>query len=137
MESTAAARVRSIFDKANFVRELGIELTEVGDNWCEATLKLQERHRQQHGFVHAGVIATLADHTGGGAARIASGERDVITIEFKINFLRPADGDKLLCRGRLLRAGKSVIVTEAEVFSISDAEQRLVAKLTQTLAVIG
>jgi uncharacterized protein (TIGR00369 family) len=90
MDNAIAARVCRIFDKANFLQHLGIQLTGAGSDTCETTLNIEDRHLQQHGFVHAGVIATIADHTAGGAARTASGERDVITIEFKINFLRPA-----------------------------------------------
>lgn len=136
METTAAAQVRSIFDKANFLQYLGIQLTGTADGSCETTLDVEDRHLQQHGFVHAGVIATMADHTAGGAARAASGEHDVITIEFKVNFLRPASARKLICYGKVLRAGKNVIVSEAEVFAINDSEQKLIAKLTETLAVL-
>jgi len=136
MDTTAAAQVRSIFDKANFLQYLGIQLTGSGEGSCETTLDVEHRHLQQHGFVHAGVIATMADHTAGGAARAASGEHDVITIEFKVNFLRPASARKLICYGKVLRAGKSVIVSEAEVFAINDSEPKLIAKLTETLAVL-
>jgi uncharacterized protein (TIGR00369 family) len=136
MDNATAARVRGIFDKANFLQHLGIQLTSTGSDTCETALDIDDRHLQQHGFVHAGVIATIADHTAGGAARAASRERDVITIEFKINFLRPASARKLTCHGRVLRAGKSVIVAEAEVFAINDSEPKLIAKLTETLAVL-
>ena len=136
MDNTAAAQVRSIFDKANFLQHLGIQLTGTGKGMCESTLTIEDRHLQQHGFVHAGVIATMADHTAGGAARAASGEHDVITIEFKVNFLRPASAHKLICHGKVLRAGKSVIVAEAEVFAVDEAEPKLIAKLTETLAVL-
>lgn len=136
MDATAAAQVRSIFDKANFLQDLGIQLTGTGDGSCETTLDVEDRHLQQHGFVHAGVIATMADHTAGGAARAASGEHDVITIEFKVNFLRPASARRLICYGKVLRAGKNVIVSEAEVFAINDSEPKLIAKLTETLAVL-
>jgi uncharacterized protein (TIGR00369 family) len=136
MDNATAAHVRGIFDKANFLQHLGIQLTSTGFDCCETTLNIDNRHLQQHGFVHAGVIATLADHTAGGAARAASGERDVITIEFKINFLRPASARRLICHGKVLRAGKNVIVAEAEVFAINDSEPKLIAKLTETLAVL-
>ena len=133
---SAAANVQRIFDKANFIRELGITVSGTGEGWCETSLTVTDRHRQQHGYVHAGVIATMADHTAGGASRSASGERDVITVEFKINFFRPATGDRLRCRAKVLRAGKSIIVAEAEVFSVESAGEKLVAKLTETLSMI-
>ena len=91
---SVAANVQNIFDKANFIRELGVAITGVGEGWCETELKVADQHRQQHGYVHAGVLATMADHTAGGACRSVSGERDVITVEFKINFFRPATGER-------------------------------------------
>jgi len=70
MENAISARVRSIFDKANFLQRLGVQLTSAGIDGCETTLNVDERHLQQHGYIHAGVIATLADHTAGGAASV-------------------------------------------------------------------
>jgi uncharacterized protein (TIGR00369 family) len=128
--------VSQIFYSANFVRDLNIRLAGVGDGWCETTLDIQDRLRQQHGFVHGGVIATLADHTAGGAARSVSGSGDVLTLEFKINFLRPALGNVLRCRATVLRAGKYAIVAEASVFMAGGDKEELVAKLTETLFVV-
>ncbi|MGE5323289.1 MAG: PaaI family thioesterase [Actinomycetota bacterium] len=128
--------VNQIFYSANFVRDLDIRLAGVGDGWCETTLTIQDRFRQQHGFVHGGVIATVADHTAGGAARSVSGSGDVLTLEFKINFLRPAAGNALRCKASVLRAGKNSIVAEASVFMVGGEKEELVAKLTETLFVI-
>ena len=83
-------------------------------------------------------MATMADHTSGCAARGAVGlDRDVVSVEFKINFLRPAVADRLRCRGRVLRAGKMLVICEAEVFALKDAEEKLVSKAMVTLAVNG
>ena len=128
--------VNQIFYSANFVRDLNIRLAGVGDGWCETMLEIQDRFRQQHGFVHGGVVATLADHTAGGAARSVSGSGDVLTLEFKINFLRPALGNVLRCRATVLRAGKNSIVAEASVFMAGTDKEELVAKLTETLFVV-
>lgn len=128
--------VRQIFYAANFVRDLDIRLEKAGNGTCETSLVVQERLRQQHGFVHGGVVATLADHTAGGAARSASGTRDVLTVEFKINFLRPASGDRLRCSATVLKAGNSVIVAEALVYSNDASRESLIAKLTETLFVL-
>src|ERR1700732_998705 len=136
MDELKQNRVRLIFDSANFVRDLGIQLTRIEDEYCETTLVPSERHRQQHGLIHAGVLATMADHTSGCAARGAVGlENDVISVEFKINFLRPAIADQLRCCGRVLRAGKMLVICEAEVFALKDAEEKLVSKAMVTLAV--
>ncbi|MGA8309341.1 MAG: PaaI family thioesterase [Terriglobales bacterium] len=136
MDEFRRSQVRHIFDSANFVRDLGMQLTRIEDDYCETMLIAAERHRQQHGLIHAGVLATMADHTSGCAARsVVEDDRDVISVEFKINFLRPAMADRLWCRGRVLRAGKMLVICEAEVFAEKDTEEKLVSKAMVTLAV--
>jgi uncharacterized protein (TIGR00369 family) len=136
MDDLLKNQVRHIFDSANFVRDLGMQLVRIEDEFCETILVPAERHRQQHGLIHAGVMATMADHTSGCAARGAVGlDRDVVSVEFKINFLRPAIADRLRCRGRVLRAGKMLVICEAEVFALKDSEENLVSKAMVTLAV--
>ena len=132
-EGRAAESVQNIFYSANFIRDLNIQLDKVSEGTCETSLIVQDRLRQQHGFIHGGVIATMADHTAGGAARSVSGEKDVLTVEFKINYLRPAIGDRLRCTASVLRGGKTVIVAEALVYACNGEEETLVAKLTETL----
>jgi uncharacterized protein (TIGR00369 family) len=132
-----AAHVRAMFERSDFIRSLGIELAGVGDGWCETVFIPNDSHRQQHGFVHAGVIYTIADHTAGGAAGTTlAADKDVITVENKISYLRPALADRIRCRGEVLRAGKTLIFSEAEVFASQAGEERLVAKLISTLSVI-
>ena len=136
MDELKQSQVRYIFDNANFVRDLGMQLTQIEDEYCETVLIPLERHRQQHGLIHAGVMATMADHTSGCAARGAVGlDQDVVSVEFKINFLRPAVADVLRCRARVLRAGKMLVVCEAEVFAENHSEEKLVSKAMVTLAV--
>ena len=136
MDPAREKRVREIFNRANFIRDLGIELVRVAEGICETTLIPAERHRQQHGLIHAGVLATMADHTAGGAAgSVLDGKGDVLSIEFKINFLRPAIADRLRCRAQVLRGGKTVIVAESEIFAEKDGQEKLVSKATVTLAV--
>jgi uncharacterized protein (TIGR00369 family) len=136
MDELKKSRVRHIFDTANFVRDLGIRLTQIEDEYCETILIPSDRHRQQHGLIHAGVMATMADHTSGCAARGAVGmDQDVVSVEFKINFLRPASADRLRCRARVLRAGRMLVVCDAEVFAEKDSEEKLVSKAMVTLAV--
>ena len=113
MDEFRRSQVRHIFDSANFVRDLGMQLTRIEDDYCETMLIAAERHRQQHGLIHAGVLATMADHTSGCSARsVVEDDQDVVTVEFKINFLRPA-----------------------EIFAEKDTEEKLVAKAMVTLAV--
>jgi uncharacterized protein (TIGR00369 family) len=130
--------VERIFQDAQFIRSLGIELTACGNGWCEARLKVAPTLRQQHGFVHAGALMTLADHTCGGAAASTMAEdRDVITVETKVSFLRPASVAELICRAEVLRAGKNLVFVEAEVMVEGEKGRLMVAKASSTLAVIA
>jgi len=130
--------VREIFLKAEFIRSLGIELTSCGKGWCETKVDGTPALRQQHGFIHAGVLMTLADHTCGGAAATTVAEgKDVITVENKVSFLRPALGLNLTCRAEVLRAGKNLIFVEATVMVESEEGRKMVAKASSTLAVIS
>jgi uncharacterized protein (TIGR00369 family) len=128
--------ISKMFQSAAFVQDLGIEFIDAGEGWCETTLRIAPKHQQQNGYVHAGVSATLADHTAGGAAlSLAAHGFGVLSIEFKINLLRPAIGESLRCRATVLKPGRSISFVEAEVFSISNQEL-LVAKASVTLAIV-
>jgi uncharacterized protein (TIGR00369 family) len=130
--------VKQIFERAQFLRLLGIELVSFGDGWCETRVQVRPDLEQQHGFVHAGVLMTLADHTcGGAAATVTQQGHEVITVENKISFLRPASGAEVSCRAQVLRAGKTLIFVEAEVMTQRDDEQIIAAKASSTLAVIA
>lgn len=130
-------RVEWILTSAPFIRDLGVEIVRIEPGLCETRLPLQERHRQHHGFVHAGVQATLADHTAGSASStLIATDRLVLTAEFKINLLRPAAGEQLLCLARVLKPGRQLSVAESEVWTDTGGERRLVAKATVTLAVM-
>jgi uncharacterized protein (TIGR00369 family) len=129
-----AEYVRSIFDRAPFIRDLGVELVDLGLGFCETALNIAPRFRQQDGFVHAGVTTSLADHTAGGAAGTLVGPDElVLTSEYKIHFLRPGRGERLTCRATVLKAGSMFHVTEAEV----RAENSLIAKMMATVAIVA
>ncbi len=129
---------QQLFRQAAFVRDVGIQLADIGAGWCEATLALEPKHLQQDGVVHAGVEATLADHTAGAAAASLVGKHEyVLTAEFKISFLRPARSDTLRCRAQVLKPGRTLIVAESEVFATTGDASSLVAKAIVTLAVVS
>jgi len=130
-------KVREIFQRAAFIEDLGIGLSDLGPGWCESALEVAPKHRQQDGFVHAGVQATMADHTAGGAAATLAAEGElVLTVEFKINFLRPARGERLRCRATVLRQGRTLNVAESEVYAQRDGNEKLVAKAMVTLTLV-
>jgi uncharacterized protein (TIGR00369 family) len=128
--------IESMFISAAFVKDVGISFIGCGLGWCESGMTILPRHLQHGGVVHAGVQATLADHTAGAAATTMLVEDQyVLTAEFKINFLRPAVGETLFCRAQVLKPGKSLIIVEAEVVAVSGATRTLVSKMTATMSV--
>ncbi len=130
--------VQEVFNRAAFVNDVGIRLTGCGPGWCESELAVTPRHYQQHDAVHAGVQATIADHTAGAAATtLIRATEAILSAEFKINLLNSARGERLRCRSQVLKAGRMLIVTESEVFALSGEKERLVAKATVTLAVVA
>jgi uncharacterized protein (TIGR00369 family) len=132
-----SAQVAEIFSRSAFTVDLGVQLSAVGPGWCETTLELQPRLLQQNGFVHAGVQATLADHTAGAAAATLLDDGfTVLSIEFKVNLLRPAVGARLRCRAQVLRGGRTISVVESEVYAVAGGRDKLCAKATVTLAVV-
>ena len=115
----------------------GYEVDLVGDGEFHTSLKVRPEHRQQDGFVHAGVIATMADHTAGYAAfTTVTSEFRILTIEFKINYFRPAADDTIVCRSKVISRGKQIIVSESEISSVSEKHVRLVSKAMVTLMAI-
>jgi len=137
MEPAVLDEIQRIFSAARFISDLGIELESVGDGECVTTLDLKDRHLQQDGFVHAGVHATIADHTAGvAAATMLRDHQMVLSVEFKINLLRAARGDRLICRAEVLKPGRRFSVVESEVFCVVGGEERLVSKMTSTIAYV-
>jgi len=131
------ARVERIFDKAPFLKNLGLKFADCGPGWCEAFLEIQNYHKQQDRVVHAGVLGTLADHSAGGAAgTLISADEIILTVEYKINLLRAAKGEMLSSRAELLKAGERFSIAESSVFMHNGPEKKLVAKAMVTLAVL-
>lgn len=137
---TAANRteVERIFLAAPFIALLGVRLDHAADGECRTSLAVKPEHLQQDGYVHAGVQATLADHTAGAAAAtLVRPGQYVLSAEFKINLLRAARGDTLACFAKVLKAGSRLTVVESEVHCSSGGSSQLVAKATVTLSVMS
>ena len=92
---------------------------------------------QQHGFVHGGVVGMIADSAAGYAAMtVVPADASVLTVEYKLNLVAPADGEKLIARGQVVRPGRTLIVTQAEVFAIKDGKETLCALMQQTIMAV-
>ncbi len=131
------ARVRASFAKQGLMSHLGATLGRIAPGEVEIVLTPSDRVSQQHGFVHAGAVAAIADSAAGySALTLMPASAGVLTTEFKINLLAPAAGDRLVARGRVVKAGRTLTLAQAEVFAEKDGGSKLVALLTATLMTI-
>ncbi len=129
---------RAIFRRAAFIADIGVELDAVSEGHCTTSLAVQSRHLQHSGQVHAGVLTTMADHTAGAAAQTLAPEgMFVATVELKISLLRPPKGERLVCRGRVLKPGRQLSFVEAEVHCVEGGKEHLVAKVSATMTMIS
>lgn len=120
-----------------FIKYCQFEAEKIERGYFQSRVMIQDHHRQQDGFIHAGVMATMADHTAGYAAFTTVPEDfQILTIEFKVNFLRPAYGKGLVCRSRVIREGTQIIISESEVFDRREEGEILVAKALVTLMAV-
>ena len=130
-------RIRASFAKQGLMRTLGATLVDVAPGAVEIALRPDPSVSQQHGFVHAGAVSAIADTAAGYAAlSLMPAGRGVLTTEFKINLVAPAMGDRIVARGKVIKAGRTLTLAQAEVFAESGEQARLVALLTATLMAI-
>lgn len=124
-------RVLDLARRTPILEHLRIEVGAVEPGYVELTVVPFPAVTQQHGYVHAGMLATLADTSAGFAAysQFEPGD-DILSIEFKINMLRPATGDRVTARARVLKPGRTITVVESEVYGIEYDAQGAVAKET-------
>ncbi len=117
-----------------FIKFCGFEVLKVGKGIFESTVKIGEHHKTQDNFIHAGLIATMSDHTAGYAAyTLVPDNIRILSIEFKINFLKPAYGNALQCNSEIISQGKQIIVAQSTVFDIRDTHEKMVSRSTITL----
>lgn len=116
---------------------LGAELVHVAAGEVDIAVPFSERLTQQDGYLHAGVVAGATDSACGYAALTTmAGEAEVLTVEFKINLLAPAAGERLVARGRVLRSGRTLTVCRGDAVTISEGREKHVATLTATMIAI-
>src|SRR5256714_14526310 len=116
---------------------LGAELVHVAAGEVDIAVPFSERLTQQDGYLHAGVVAGAIDSACGYAALTTmAAEAEVLTVEFKINLLAPAAGERLVARGRVLRSGRTLTICRGDAVTISDGREKHVATLTATMIAI-
>ena len=130
-------RIRASFARQNAMRLIRASLAVVEAGRTEIHLPHWDGVEQQHGFVHGGVVGMIADSAAGYAAMsVAAPGASVLTVEYKMNLVAPADGEQLIARGAVVRPGRTLIVTKAEVFAIKDGKEHLCALMQQTIMVM-
>ena len=129
-----AERIRDSFARQTIMTLIGAELAGIEPGRVTIELPFREDLCQQHGFFHAGVTSTIADSAGGYAAfTLFPAGSSVLTVEFKINLLAPAAGERLRAVGHVVRAGRRLTVCDVDVFAEAAGRATLCAKLVQTL----
>ncbi|HYQ98777.1 MAG TPA: PaaI family thioesterase [Casimicrobiaceae bacterium] len=129
-----AERVRASFARQGAMKTLGAELAAVGPGYCAITLVPRAEIAQQHGYVHAGVVAAIVDSAGGYAGfSLFPVTASVLTVEFKLNLLAPAEGERLVAEGYVVKPGRTLAVTRGEVHAEHGGRRTLVALMQQTL----
>jgi uncharacterized protein (TIGR00369 family) len=129
-------RARGALHAQPFSMLLGAELMSTGTHELALCLPIRDELRQQHGFVHGGVISYLADNALTFAGALALGPR-VVTGEYKINFLRPAINGTLMARARVVHAGRSQATCQCNIFVMDDGKEKLVAVAQGTINRVG
>lgn len=125
------ARVRDILARQPIVAALDMAVDSLSPGHCALSIAFRPEMAQQHGFFHAGVVATLADNAGGmAAASMMPPGSEVLAVEFKINFLAPAKGERMRARADVVKSGRTLTITQV-VVSMLDGEREIDCAMMQ------
>lgn len=128
--------VRESLGRQTLMTTLGVSLTHIAPGEVDLSAPFSPEFAQQNGYWHAGAVASLADSANGYAAfSLAPAGTDVLAVEFKINMLAPARGERFIAAGRVLRPGRTLTVCSAEVFAVTGDERALIAMMLSTIII--
>ena len=132
-----AERVRASFARQGAMTLIGATLVDLRPGYCAIAIAPRPEIAQQHGYVHAGIVGAIVDSAGGYAGYTLFPEgSSVLTVEFKLNLVAPAAGERLVAEGHVVKAGRSLAITRGEVHAEKDGRRTLVALMQQTLMVM-
>ena len=133
-----ADEIKQSFAKQTIMGLIGAELTRVEPGLIEITLPYRADLAQQHGYLHAGIVTTIADSACGYAAySLMPPDSEVLSVEFKVNLLRPAKGERFSAVAEVVKSGKTLTVVRADVFGIEQERRELVATMLGTMICLG
>ncbi len=133
-------RTAESFERQQVMKTLGIRIVRADAGFVELEMPYAEEFTQQHGFLHAGIVSTALDSACGYAAfSLMSADAAVLTIEFKINLMAPASGERFLFRAEVTKPGRTISVADGRAYAVkADGAEKLIATMTATLmAVVG
>ncbi|MBF6630007.1 MAG: PaaI family thioesterase [Comamonas sp.] len=137
IDNNALQRVRDSFAQQGAMGTLGAQLTHVAPGEVDICFDWATGLTQQHGFIHAGMLSAAMDSACGYAGfSLMPPEAGVLTIEFKINLLAPAKGQRFRCEGRVLKPGRTILVAEGRAYAIEDGKEKLCATMQCTLMAV-
>ncbi len=128
------ARVRASFARQGAMATLGASLAQVAPGVVDITLPWAQGLTQQHGFLHAGMVAAALDSACGYAAfSLMPADAAVLTIEYKINLLAPAKGQTFRMRGQVVKPGRTISVVDGQAYAVEEGREKLIATMTATV----
>jgi uncharacterized protein (TIGR00369 family) len=132
------ARVRASFARQRVMETIGARLVRVAPGEIEIELPFREDLTQQHGYLHAGIVAAVVDSACGYAAMSLAPEgAEVLSIEFKLNLMSPARGERFVARARVKRAGRNVTVCTGDLYAVEGESEKAVATMLATMMTVN
>jgi uncharacterized protein (TIGR00369 family) len=132
-----AERVRASFGRQGAMATIGAQLVSVEPGTVTIELAWAQGLTQQHGFLHAGIVAAALDSACGYAgSSLMAADAGVLTIEYKINLLAPAQGQRFRMTGQVVKPGRTISVSEGRAFAIDNGQEKLIATMTATLMTV-
>lgn len=136
-QQALAERIAASFARQRAMELIRAELVSVSEGSVDIRLPHWSGVEQQHGFVHGGIVSMIADSAAGYAAMtVTPDDASVLSVEFKLNLMAPAQGDALIARGKVVRPGRTLIITQAEVYALVGERETLCALMQQTIMVM-
>ena len=131
-------RVRASFERQGAMRLIGARLGRLGPGYCSVELPYRDDLTQQHGYIHAGIVSAILDSAGGYAGfTLFPADASVLTVEYKLNLVAPAMGERLVAEAEVVKPGRTLAITRGEVYAEREGKRTLCAIMQQTLIVLA
>ncbi|MFN0120928.1 MAG: PaaI family thioesterase [Blastocatellia bacterium] len=128
------AEIRRGFARQQVMQKIGAQITRIEPGLVEIALSFSAELTQQHGYLHAGIVTTIVDSACGFAAySLMPGDSGVLTVEYKVNLLSPASGEKFIATGRVIKPGKTLTVCAGEVVALAAGKRKQIAIMQATM----